>query len=635
MIDHWDNSIDQAESFTYDLTGSRTKLQRDVDGDSVVDEVITYSYDANDRLVDEILDDLTPANADTTTTYTYDHTQQTEKTVTAGAITVSKQTFGYNLQGRMSSVVNDTFDGSGDLTARQRTRYEYDSKSYRVKLVNESDVVTNGVAADNWTTDSTVEFLADHHNHTGYTQTIRETKTNADGTTKTVDYTFGHDEIAQRVVERDATPAKNITSDETHVFGHDGHGSVRVLYDLSSTVAEVVQAFTFAAYGQMIAVHDGNGAFLPGGEAAALTSLGYSGEHFDTKAQQQYLRARFYNPVNGRFNRLDPFTGNMQDPQSLHKYAYVHGDPVQGIDPSGMISLGSVNMANVISTIQRGMSAAANYAALNYARVTLYASRFIYQAVLRAQFNLSLAAMGFTTTWSIFGPAAASVLVEQELKDILTAARSLINGTDDHDDPLTGLGYLVYSFVIVAQVLPGETETLLGGVADFPRYSNAVCNAGYRQITQSTCAIHSAAMALDSAGIQPSPQGHKAFFDAIKSKLGLGMAPEETVKLLKAGGAVNARVNPLTAPASGGGLTAAQVQDVVDQASETTPILIGAHRRPSPSGIGTESHEVVILGNAPNGKVRVFDPNTGQIHEPPFEEFHKTVSDSSGYITLQ
>src|SRR6056297_819833 len=25
----------------------------------------------------------------------------------------------------------------------------------------------------------------------------------------------------------------------------------------------------------------------------------------------------------------------MQDPQSLHKYAYVHGDPVQGSDPSG------------------------------------------------------------------------------------------------------------------------------------------------------------------------------------------------------------------------------------------------------------------------------------------------------------
>ena len=337
MIDHWDNSIDQAESFTYDLTGNRTKLQRDVDGDSVVDEAITYRYDANDRLVDEILDDLTPTNADTTTTYQYDQTQQTEKTVTAGTTTVSRQTFGYNLQGRMSSVINDTFNGSGNLTARQRTRYEYDSKSYRIKLTNESDVVTNGVASGTWTTDSSVEFLADHRNHTGYAQTIRETKVE-NGHTLVTDYAFGHDEIAQR---RHGTDQDGNAVDETHVFGHDGHGSVRVLYDLSGAVAEVLQAFTFAAYGTMVSVHDATGTFVPGGEVAALTSLGYSGEHFDAKAAQQYLRARFYNPANGRFNRLDPFAGNMQDPQSLHKYAYVHGDPVEGTDPSGksMISV--------------------------------------------------------------------------------------------------------------------------------------------------------------------------------------------------------------------------------------------------------------------------------------------------------
>jgi hypothetical protein len=47
------------------------------------------------------------------------------------------------------------------------------------------------------------------------------------------------------------------------------------------------------------------------------------------------LRARFYDATTGRFNRLDPFFGNSSDPQSFHKYAYVHGDPVQGIDPTG------------------------------------------------------------------------------------------------------------------------------------------------------------------------------------------------------------------------------------------------------------------------------------------------------------
>jgi len=49
----------------------------------------------------------------------------------------------------------------------------------------------------------------------------------------------------------------------------------------------------------------------------------------------QNLRARPYDPRTGRFVGLDPFRGNMQDPQSLHKYAYVHGDPILGADPTG------------------------------------------------------------------------------------------------------------------------------------------------------------------------------------------------------------------------------------------------------------------------------------------------------------
>jgi RHS repeat-associated protein len=52
--------------------------------------------------------------------------------------------------------------------------------------------------------------------------------------------------------------------------------------------------------------------------------------------RMQNLRARPYDPRTGRFVGKDPFHGNMQDPQSLHKYAYVHGDQIQGIDPTGM-----------------------------------------------------------------------------------------------------------------------------------------------------------------------------------------------------------------------------------------------------------------------------------------------------------
>jgi RHS repeat-associated protein len=71
-----------------------------------------------------------------------------------------------------------------------------------------------------------------------------------------------------------------------------------------------------------------------------LTEFLYSGEQFDSKIGQQYLRQRYYDPATGRFNRLDPFFGNLDAPQSLHKYLYTHANPVNGIDPTGMFGLG-------------------------------------------------------------------------------------------------------------------------------------------------------------------------------------------------------------------------------------------------------------------------------------------------------
>lgn len=52
-----------------------------------------------------------------------------------------------------------------------------------------------------------------------------------------------------------------------------------------------------------------------------------------------YLRARYYMQGAGRFNRLDPFAGVQEEPGSLHKYAYGHGNPVSNLDPSGQFTL--------------------------------------------------------------------------------------------------------------------------------------------------------------------------------------------------------------------------------------------------------------------------------------------------------
>ncbi len=87
--------------------------------------------------------------------------------------------------------------------------------------------------------------------------------------------------------------------------------------------------------------------------ASADTSLLYSGEQYDGASDQYYLRARYYNPASGTFNRTDPYAGNTQDPQSLHKYAYVHNNPINAIDPLGKMSL--IEVTGTLAQIGRAI----------------------------------------------------------------------------------------------------------------------------------------------------------------------------------------------------------------------------------------------------------------------------------------
>jgi hypothetical protein len=45
--------------------------------------------------------------------------------------------------------------------------------------------------------------------------------------------------------------------------------------------------------------------------------------------------ARYLNTSTGRFQTMDTYRGNNEDPLSLHKYLYCHDNPVNRIDPSG------------------------------------------------------------------------------------------------------------------------------------------------------------------------------------------------------------------------------------------------------------------------------------------------------------
>jgi len=65
----------------------------------------------------------------------------------------------------------------------------------------------------------------------------------------------------------------------------------------------------------------------------------YRGEQFDADLGLYYFRARYYNPLTGRFMSRDPENGRAKYPASLHKYLYALGDPGNRIDPTGRDSM--------------------------------------------------------------------------------------------------------------------------------------------------------------------------------------------------------------------------------------------------------------------------------------------------------
>jgi len=68
----------------------------------------------------------------------------------------------------------------------------------------------------------------------------------------------------------------------------------------------------------------------------------YRGEQYDSDLRLYYLRARYLNPLSGRFLTEDPEAGDPKDPISLHRYMYAASDPVDNYDPTGRATLSPI-----------------------------------------------------------------------------------------------------------------------------------------------------------------------------------------------------------------------------------------------------------------------------------------------------
>jgi RHS repeat-associated protein len=155
----------------------------------------------------------------------------------------------------------------------------------------------------------TTQYLVDDLNPTGYPQVVEE----LGGGAVTRQYTYGLQRISENQVVNGAwTPS---------FYGYDGGGNVR---QLTNSVGAVTDTYEYDAFGNSITK-----------TGTTPNNYLYRAEQYDPDLGLYYLRARYMNPLTGRFMSRDPEDGSTFDPSSLHRYLYAGGDPMNRIDPSG------------------------------------------------------------------------------------------------------------------------------------------------------------------------------------------------------------------------------------------------------------------------------------------------------------
>ena len=101
----------------------------------------------------------------------------------------------------------------------------------------------------------------------------------------------------------------------------DPHGNV---VQLTDEQGKVIKTYEYDSFGNEV-----------NPDSKDENPFRYCGEYYDKETEEVYLRARYYESAVGRFLTRDTYTGEEDEPESLHLYAYCGYDGVNAWDPSG------------------------------------------------------------------------------------------------------------------------------------------------------------------------------------------------------------------------------------------------------------------------------------------------------------
>lgn len=279
----------------FDASGRQTSLINKQPGGTVISSH-ALTLDGNGNITDSTVQvPLPPALPNVNRAFTYDGanrlaTVQFNAGDTPAAVT-------HDLAGRISGLGGDSYsyndrDQVTGIIGAHSASYIYNGAGHRLAR-------TLGV--------DTTRFVIDAN------RSLPEVLTETDGAGNVLrHYVYGYGLVSQI----DA-------AGKAKYYHFDPTGSTLALSDAAGAVTDI---YAYTPYGETTASGTTVNPFRYVGKLGVMDDG--NGLHF--------MRARYYRADVGRFLSLDQLQGSPQNPQTLNRYAYATGNPVMGVDPSGL-----------------------------------------------------------------------------------------------------------------------------------------------------------------------------------------------------------------------------------------------------------------------------------------------------------
>ena len=310
VMDKNGKSTKKTAAYTYDMLGHITRETK------TGREDISYTYDANNNRKQ-----MTIGNK--TTAYQYNKNDELIRTDTLHTDTEKNDVVIYKNDkngNRLATVNRSEIPAEAKDTSYIDVDVTLGDNQLNDNVVNHYNALNQ--LTETLTKNYKVSFTYDAEGlRTGKTVNGEKTVYVWDGDQVVMELSKGGAVQKRYIRGNDLVYADKGENTEKTYYVTDMHGNVVQLLDESGNVTKT---YEYDSFGNEVKP-----------EKKDENPYRYCGEYYDKETEEVYLRARYYEPSVGRFITRDTYTGESDEPLSLHLYTYCENDGVNMVDPSG------------------------------------------------------------------------------------------------------------------------------------------------------------------------------------------------------------------------------------------------------------------------------------------------------------